>query len=223
MSALFKPAGIGSYAVTDKATQIMDKLLLTYLTDKPNMREFLLAFVAEMDYLMEQINEVYLGRFLENAVGEQLDVIGIILQQNRRVVLPSVYFGFQGATGGIAGMADENAPATGGIFRSGNDFEGDEAPLTDTQYKRLLLVKAFCMNGKTSSVNQIYFYIQTLLGRSPSYMELEQVNTAGSNLDSRIVILNLSSQEVTIAEVSLVTYASKYFVPAGTSFTIQVN
>lgn len=221
--SIFNPAGIGSYAVTDKATQIMDKLLLTYLSNKPNMREYLSAFVVEMDYLLEQINEVYLGRFLENAVGEQLDVIGLILKQNRRVVLPRIQFGFQEANGSISGMSDENSPAVGGIFRSENDQEGDESPLTDTQYKRLLLVKAFCMNGRNSSVNQIYYYMKTLFGKSPSFMELEQGSTEGSTLGSRIVLLNLDSLEITNAEASLATYASKYFVPAGTSFTIQLN
>jgi hypothetical protein len=171
---LLQAGGIGTNAVTDKATQIMDKVLLTYLTDKPNLREFFLAFVSEMDYLLEQTNEVYLGRFLENAVGEQLDVVGAILNQNRRIVLPVINFGFQEADGVIAGMADESAPAIGGTFSDGDYEGGGEAPLTDSQYRRLLLVRASCMNKETSSVNQLYYYLQTLFGRAPSYMELEQ-------------------------------------------------
>jgi hypothetical protein len=220
---LLKVGGIGSYAVTDKATQIMDKMLLTYLVNKPNLREYLSVFVSEMDFLLEQTNEVYLGRFLENAVGEQLDVIGIILNQNRRIVLPVVNFGFAQASGTISGMADESAPAKGGTFKDETDQEGGETPLTDSQYRRLLLVRASCMNKETSSTNQFYHYIQTLLGRAPSFMELEQASTVGSTLGARVLILRLRSAEMANDEISLAEYASRFFIPAGTSLSIQLT
>lgn len=219
---LLKVGGIGSYAVTDKATQIMDKMLLTYLVDKPNLREYLSVFVNEMDFLLEQTNEVYLGRFLENAVGEQLDVIGIILNQNRRIVLPVINFGFLQAAGAIAGMADESSPAKGGTFADGDYEGGGEVPLTDSQYRRLLLVRASCMNKETSSINQLYYYLQTLFGRAPSYMRIEQASTVGSTLGSRVVILKLKTSEMASEEVSLAEYATKFFIPAGTSFSIQL-
>jgi hypothetical protein len=219
---ILKNAGIGNNAVKDKATQIMDKLLLTYLSNKPNLREYLLAFVSEMDFLLEQINEVYLGRFLENAVGEQLDVIGAILNQNRRIVLPSINFGFQAADGVIAGMADESSPAIGGVFRDGSYEGGGEAPLTDSQYRRLLLVIASCMNKDVVSTDEMYYFLCTLFGRAPSFMELEQHNTAGSNLRKRVAVLKLKGSEMANEEVSLANYAIRYFIPAGTSFSIQL-
>jgi hypothetical protein len=219
---LLKVGGIGSNAVTDKATQIMDKMLLTYLVDKPNLREYLLAFISEVDFLLEHTNEVYLGRFLQNAVGEQLDVIGIILNQNRRIVLPKINFGFEGADGAIAGMSDESSPAKGGTFRNEEEQSGGEIPLTDSQYRRLLLVRASCMNKETSSTNQFYHYLQTLFGRAPSFMELEQSSTVGSTLDSRVIILRLKSAEMANDEVSLAEYAAEFFIPAGTSLSIQL-
>jgi hypothetical protein len=207
---------IGSNAIKDKATQIMDGMMLTYLTGKPNMREYMLAYVEEMDYLFEQVNEVFLGRFILNAEGNQLDIIGEILQQNRAVVLDKVYFGFVGATGSIAGMADENTPALGGIFRSENEQEGGAAPLLDAEYRRLLLTKAASMNASNVSVNRVYHLISLMLGFTPSFMELNTVSP-------RVVSLDLDISEVTPAQASLAQYSSKFYIPAGTSFTINLN
>ncbi len=216
MSAIIEVGSIGSNAVTDKATQIMDGLMLNYLSEKPNFREFMLAYISEMDYLFEQINEVYFGRFIENAEGAQLDVIGIILQQNRAVVLDNVYFGFDGALGSIAGMADENAPALGGVFRNENAQGGDASPLIDSEYRRLLLTKAACMNWQDGcSINRVYYLIQVMLGFSPSFMEL-------TTISPRVVALDLHITEVTPAQASLAQYSSKYYIPAGTSFTINL-
>lgn len=206
---------IGTYAVKDKATQIMDGMMLSYLTEKPNFREYMLAYVEEMNFLFEQINEVYLGRFIENAEGNQLDIIGEILQQNRAVVLQKVYFGFAGATGSIAGMADENSPALGGVFRNENEQDGDAAPLLDSEYRRLLLTKAACMNSKVCSINRVYHLVSTLLGFTPSYMKL-------TSPSPREVVLDLHINEVTPSQASLAQYSSKFYIPAGTSFTINL-
>jgi hypothetical protein len=210
-------------ATQDKATQIMDGLMLSYLSEKPNFREFMLAYISEMDFLFEQIEEVYYGRFLEVAIGAQLDVIGIILQQSRNVVLADYNnFGFLNAPGFVDGMADEATPADGGLFLDGESPSGDVEPLSDTKYRQLLLTKAACLNAKTNSIKDVYSYITITLGFAPSFIELEQVNTTGSVLGIRDVRVTLASSEVSILEAALCTYASRYYVPAGTFFTISL-
>lgn len=201
---------------TDKGTQIMDGLLLTYLDNKPNLKEYFLAYMEEANILFAEIEKMYFGRFLDRAVGDQLDTIGIILQQNRRVVLPKAYFGFQGATGVIGGMADQATPAIGAVFKSENDVVGTAAPLGDNDYRKLLLVKAACMNQDTITVNQVYHYIRVILGFAPQHMIL-------TRFKPREVHLSLKSTEVPIDSVTLATYAARYFVPAGTSFTINLT
>ena len=78
---------LGGRVTTDKGKQIMEGLLLNQYQNSPLLQEYMMAFIAELDLLFEQTEEVYLGRFLENAVGKQLDIIGIILQQTRSVIL----------------------------------------------------------------------------------------------------------------------------------------
>jgi hypothetical protein len=208
-------------ATQDKATQIMDGLMLSYLSEKPNFREFMLAYISEMDFLFEQIEEVYYGRFLEVAVGAQLDIIGIILQQSRNVVLDDTYFGFTESPGIVDGFADELTPSLGGLFLDGSGQGGESAPLSDTIYRRLLKTKAACINAITNSIEDIYRYITIALGFAPSTMEIDQISATGTALGTRAVRLALDAAEVTATQVFLAQYSSKYFVPAGTSFTIN--
>lgn len=222
MTIPYAQGSIGSQAVLSKGTEIMDGLMLNYLTDKPNFRKYMLAYIEEMDYLFAQINEVYYGRFLTNAEGEQLDVIGIILQQDRHVVLPQVNFAFTESPGSIDGFADEATPSKGGWFKSEEGIGADAESLSDAMYRLLLKTKAACMNAKTNSIEDVYFYITTALGFAPSFMEIDQVSTTGTALGTRNVVLNLQSSEVSTASAALAQYASKFYVPAGTSFIINL-
>ncbi len=223
-SPLFTPIPkYGHKATTDKGKQIMEGLLLNQYANSPDLKEFIMAFVAEMDLLFEQIEEVYLGRFIENAVGRQLDIIGIILQQPRAVVLPSIWFGFSDngfIPPKVDGMADAAEPAVGGLFRDGN-FGGAVTPLDDTTYRRVLLARGIIANRDTADINLAYYAISTLLGRIPSTFELRDADSNTPNtVPRRVIDLLLSSKDVTERDELLIYYMSKYFIPAGTTFKI---
>ena len=174
---LYQPAPYyGTKATKDKGTQIMKGLLLDQYQNSPDLQEYYLCFIAELDYLFEQIEEVYLGRHIEGAVGVQLEIIGEILQQPKAVALPSQWFGFQGAVD-VEGMADEAMPAEGGLFRDENLGTPSVTPLDDITYRRLLLVKAFCSNRDSADLSLAYYVTSLLLGRVPSVFELVDIDT----------------------------------------------
>lgn len=206
---------IGTTISKTKGTDIMNGLLLGQYTNSADMKEYFGAFIKEMDLLYEQMDEVYLGQMLEFAVGTQLDIIGIILDQSRNVELPSLWFGFQGAVD-VDKMADEAVPTAGGLFQDEN-FAGFEAtPLDDVTYRKVLIAKAICNNLQTCSINDAYYIIQTLLGRVPTTFTI-------TDAGKRFMQLNLATTEVNQQEVALINYMSKYFVPNGVSFTISVT
>jgi hypothetical protein len=209
---LFEPRNLGTVVIKDKGTQVAEGLLMGQYQYSVNFKEYLGAFVGEMDYLYEQTERVYLGRTLEYAIGHQLDVIGAILGQKRSVELPGIYFGFQGASG-VAAMADEATPSIGGVFLS-EESEGFEIiPLEDLIYKRLLLAKAFCSTRETMDLNGTYWVISTLLYRVPSRMSLTFPSP-------REILLNLPADEVSASDVQLILYLSEYFIPTGSVFNI---
>tara|TARA_R110000764_G_scaffold47124_2_gene105502 strand:- start:3316 stop:3957 length:642 start_codon:yes stop_codon:yes gene_type:complete len=198
-----------------KGTEIMDGLLLLQYQNKPNLREYMLAFVDEMDLLLENLEKVYSGRFINDAVGAQLDVIGIILDQLRNVELDKTWFGFQNAVD-VNKMADEAIPDDGGYFR-GEELDGFVTfPLDDITYRRLLLAKAQLLCRDSVDINTAYYVISIILGKVPETMTIELINP-------RHMQLEVSASDVAAIDLALVNYLGQYFVPMGTTFsTVRV-
>lgn len=213
MNNLFKiKDSIPKTIVTDKGTQIMEGLLLSQYADCPNFNTYLKAFTTEIDFLFTNIEAVYLGRFIEFAVGAQLDVIGEILQQSRAVELPNLWFGFSGAPL-VDQMADSAEPADGGLFLDGNLVSGEATPLDDATYKRVLFAKALVLNQDSANIDLAYYFIATIVGRIPKTFIIEEIA-------HRQVQLALDRDTVTVKDVTLIYYMAKYFVPTGITFTI---
>ena len=198
-----------------KGTEIMDGMLLLQYQNKPNLREYMLAFIGEMDLLMENLEKVYSGRFINDAVGAQLDVIGIILDQLRNVELDKTWFGFQNAVD-VNKMADEAIPDDGGYFR-GEELDGFVTfPLDDITYRRLLLAKAQLLCRDSVDINTAYYVISIILGKVPEIMTIELINP-------RHMQLEVSASDVAAIDLALVNYLGQYFVPMGTTFsTVRV-
>jgi len=208
-----------------KGTDIMESLLLQQYQNSPNLKQYMGAFIAELDILFEETNKVYLGRFLEYATGAQLDVIGIILGQSRSVELPTSWFGFKKPDGsnpaGADQMADEATPAEGGRFRGEGSENFTTTPLDDFTYRKVLLAKALCNNSPTMDVNTQYFIIQVLLGKVPALLELVSEDTPGAAVISSTIQLNCDRSEVSIEDAALVDYMSQYFIPTGITFNVN--
>ncbi len=196
---------------TTKGTDLFKGLTLI---DSPNYMEYASCFLEEFDELFYQTELVATSRYLDTATGAQLDVIGIILGQSRAVVLPVVYFGFQGADGTIDGMADENDPVNGGIFLSEQEAEYTTTPLSDITYRRLLKSKALIVNSDTCDIETVYQVVCTLLDKVPKVLSL-------TSIGFKEVQLDISSDEVRADEIPLMLYATKYFVPLGITLTIN--
>lgn len=223
-SEFFNPQGI--FPTQDKGTQMMESLLLQQYQNSPNLKEYMGAFIAELDILFKELDNVYLGRFLEYATGAQQDVIGVILGQSRAVSLPNTWFGFKDGDTGLNPaeadqMSDESSPADGGRFRDEGNAGFAVTPLDDFTYRKVLLVKALCNNSPTMDVNTQYFIIQTLIGKVPSLLELVSSDTSGATVGDNTIQLNCDRSEVSTGDVALVDYMSRYFIPTGFTFIIN--
>tara|TARA_R110002012_G_scaffold134397_1_gene287712 strand:- start:31 stop:780 length:750 start_codon:yes stop_codon:yes gene_type:complete len=202
-----------------KASELTDKLLITQYQSSPILREYFQAFVDELDLLMAETEKVYLGRFIEYAEGRQLDIIGIILGEERGVDLPIGFFGFSDLDTGLnlvnaQNLADQGTPTDGGVFRSEGQGSSSTTALSDMVYRRLLLAKAFLLTKDSMNLNNIYFVSSILMGKTPQHMKVLISS-------DRVVTLELSSEGTTDADLALIRYFSKYFIPNGTSFSIN--
>lgn len=195
----------------DKGTQIMDGMLLSQYKESPLLREYLLAYISEMDLLFQSIEEVHFGRLLEHAVGAQLDIIGVILQQSRDVVLPKTHFGFIGAPA-VDGMADEATPLEGGIFLSENQAGLSTTPLNDFEYRGVLYCKGYLLNKDDIGVETFYEGLFNLLQRVPDI-------TISYPSDLHIDI-TINNNSVTAREQQLILYMAKYLIPAAVTLNL---
>lgn len=200
--------------ITDKGSQILDGLILRQYHESPNLVQYIQAYVKEMDDLFTCIDDVYFGRLIENAVGAQLDIIGDILQQSRNVDLGTAYFGFIGVTF-VEGFGDLGDASLGGPFKSLDQAGSSITPLDDSAYRKVLLCKANLLNSDTDSIEDIYHAVNTLLGRVPT----QAVITEPASLQ---VDLSLETTDTREDEYFLLLYMSKYFIPAGCTFTITL-
>lgn len=207
---------------TTKGTDIMNQMLLQQYQNSPLLKQYISAYVEEMDLLFEETEKVYLGRFLQYAEGTQLDIIGYILGEERNISLPTLFFGFQDGTNSTRppnvedpSFADENAPAVGGVFRSEGQSGSENYALSDNEFRRLLSAKAIISTSDVCSINQAYYAITILLGRVPLVMRFLPLTTA------RNVELELDVNDTTAADEALILYFSKYIIPLGT--TIQIS
>jgi len=210
----FKARNLITDVVKDKGSKLAFALMLDQYRNSPNFNQYLASFIDEMDYLFEQIDSVYLGRTLEYAVGKQLDVIGIILNQPRSVEIPYPYFGFVGAANAQK-MSDEATPNDGGYFLSEEGEGFNVVPLNDYTYRRLLLAKALCSTRDTLDINDTYLVICTLLDKVPRGMSLTWITP-------REVVLDLSALDVSDGDSGMIQYLSRWFIPTGTSLTINL-
>lgn len=201
-----------------KGTEVFERMLLSQYSNSTNLKAYIQAFIDELDLLMAQTEEVYLGRFIERAVGVQLDIIGIILDQERSVALPILFFGMTNAgvqevTMADPSFADEATPSDGGLFKDESQEGFSVTPLDDVQYRRLLLAKAYVGSKPTMDINTAYFAISTLLGKTPRLLELRYTVV-------QVVDLYMSEEDTSAADISFIEYFSQYLVPLGTTFNV---
>jgi hypothetical protein len=165
---IFEEKDLNAGVTTDKGTELFNCLLLDQYRNSPNFIEYAGAFVGEFDTLFEQLERVYLGRFLEYASGEQLVTLGAIVDLPRSITIEGSNFGFRYEVGaqsfgtvGDAGIGD--------IF---NTLTPDILELSEDLYRRAVRAKALCNSETVQSAEFMYYVISILLGQVPSTFQL---------------------------------------------------
>jgi len=210
---------------------LMELLLLDQYTNSVNFKLYMKAYLDELDELLYQTHEVYLGRMLEFAIGRQLDIIGEILQQSRSILLSQdakKWFGFfpyvdargLGNLQGIyppslVGNPQDTEGYEPGWFKPMHWYPWQYAPLTDEEYRGVLLARGYVCNNRTRDINTTYKVIHLMLGRVPKYIKLIEINP-------REIVLELENDSTTSNERDLIVELKKWFIPMGVNFTVSL-
>ena len=165
---VFEEKDLDSEVVTDKGSAIYQGLLLDQYRNSPNLLAYSGAFLSEFDNLFEQVERVYLGRFLAYAEGVQLNNLGAIVGLSRNITIEDTNYGYEDEIGADTFGSSGDA-GLGAVVRTTNSAT---LQLSDTIFRRAVRAKAECNTAEFHSVEFMYRIITMLLGQVPETYRL---------------------------------------------------
>lgn len=133
--------------------------------------KFLQILIDSLSDVEEAFKQLLQERSIDEAVGEQLDVIGRIVGQPRNLISLELYeyFAFQGYPAGDT-FGDLNDPSIGGYFYSLGSPSGGNYLLDDNTYR--LFIKSKTLKNRTASTpEELIGFLSYIFGGIPIYLE----------------------------------------------------
>lgn len=160
-----KPAPTVQFSIPSDKLQ---SLLLMQYKSSPNLSTYIDCFLQEVNIVNKAIQDSINLRYLSDAFGKQLDVIGEIVGIGRVFYGAASlgYFGFfddpQSANPSIG---DANSPTVGGIYKSVTDRDSADYVMDDITYKRAIYAKII-KNMTNCCIEDVLLYIDLVVGFS---------------------------------------------------------
>lgn len=146
----------------------LQSLLLMQYKSSPNLSAYIDCFLQEVDIINKAIEDSINLRYLSDAFGKQLDVIGDIVGIGRIFYGAASlgYFGFyddpQSANPSIG---DAASPTIGGVYKSITDRDSADYIMDDIAYKKAIYAKII-KNMTNCCVEDVLLYIDLVVGRA---------------------------------------------------------
>ena len=157
-----------------------DSLIISQYNSSTNLHKYIECFTIVFNDVLQACIEVATQRYLDYAVGAQMDVIGVIVGQPRTLSgsKPLGYFGYyenpQSADPSIGTDAD---PTIGGILKGDLDKDSADFILTDSAYYNVLKARIL-KNSSNCCVEDVLEYIDLILGET---IDTEIIESATDN------------------------------------------
>lgn len=150
--------------MADFFSRKINDLILGQYKDSPVFISFLKAMASEADILKDELENVKNNRYILEATGVQLDILGSILGIDRVVVdfIDNIFFGFnEDAT--AQSFGDLSNATTGGRFVSADENPVVSRRLGDEEYRALLFAK-ITKNSSEVTPNDVLSVTSSILG-----------------------------------------------------------
>lgn len=153
---------IPEFTKVDYLTQARERYPY-YLQDKDVFDRYVQLLLKMSDDLSECLRALKQDRWLDTAVGKQLDVIGALVGQSRETIpsFAKVGFGFKGAEGAL-GFGTLSNTAIGGYFASITD--GQEGTVMDDDIYRLFIKSRILYNSSRCTIPEMLEALDILIG-----------------------------------------------------------
>lgn len=189
-------------------------LLISQYASSTNLQTYIGIFLKQFEDLYQAEEDCNTKRYIDTAVGYQLDVLAEIVGTGR--VIPGAgalgYYGHYEAPSAL-GMGDDNDENIGGVLRGeGQQVTGD-LTLTDAQLRKVIRAKVI-KNTTHCGTENVIDYIELVLGRT---VDIEITNPTPASIDVNI------HEYLVVNDRTLLAATIKEIKPAGVTMTLQDN
>lgn len=136
--------------------------LATQYRESPNLIAYIRALFVEADNLEEVFQSLLTERWIDTAVGVNLDILGAIVGQPRVLVDATIlsYFGFS-PDPGASSYGTVTDPSIGGRFRAIDESTTGNRRLTDDEY-RFFIRARIVKNSITPTIQSLVDFFKLL-------------------------------------------------------------
>lgn len=168
----------------DRVAQAKEKLIEQY-KDSPNLISLIGSFSGQLQEIEVAHDDLLTKRFLDTAVGANLDVLGriVVLERPYTDPDPEDIFTFENPSDIGKGYTDENQTQIGGVFIGLNPEQN--LRFTDEQYRYILRAKIIYNTGDTSLQN-MHDYVFFVFGGTVEAIILSTVGAIDLSLSRPI-------------------------------------
>ena len=162
----FKPMQPSQTILFDVPSSKLQTLLLAQYKDSPNLSAYIGCFMAEIDIISKAIQDSINLRYLADAFGVQLDVIGEIVGIGRIFYGAAAlgYFGFyDDPQAAVPSIGSANDSTIGGVYKSVTDRDSADYVMDDVTYKRAIYAKIL-KNMTNCCIEDVLLYIDLVVG-----------------------------------------------------------
>jgi len=141
-------------------------ILLWQYKNSDNLQDYIKAFTTELDELTKAVEDTINLRYLADAFGYQLDVIGEIVGVGRIFygAAPIGYFGFyDDPQSKVPSIGDINTPSIGGIYKGAGQLDSNDLVLDDTSYRNIIYAKII-QNSTNCRIEHVLTFIDYVTG-----------------------------------------------------------
>lgn len=160
------------------------KIVLSQYKQSPNLNRYLECFTMVFKDVYQACIEVATQRYLDYAVGAQLDVIGVIVGQPRTLSgsKPLGYFGYyDNPQSEDPSIGTDFDAAIGGILKGDLDKDSADFILLDSDYYNVLKARIL-KNSSNCAVEDVLNYVDLILGRPTDLEIIESETINGAHL-----------------------------------------
>lgn len=193
------------------------KVLLSQYHESPNFIKYLKVYANACDKVHDALAASIVERYYDRAHGAQLDVIGLLVGANRRVLegtRPVPFFGYVGSvydppTRGAGSDADLSI---GGILSSDNGLPVSDFVLNDVQYRNWINARIL-KNKSRCTIEDMIAFIHAILGDDTINVEISEPANATIQIHLHTTLGQL--------EKTVVIERLGHTIPIGVAFTVS--